>query len=121
MSLVDVTEVLSDPDFVQPITVVRRIPCVDAYGQNQLQEQPTCTVGSVQPVSGKTLSRLPEALRVANVQSFWVKQSIVLDNRWTYPDLLVKNGIKFAVQMVFNWSDWGAGWSEGVCVMEKPS
>lgn len=120
-SLVDVSELMNDPEFVQPVTIVRRTPCVDSFGQNRLTESSICTHGSIQPVSGRALQRLPDALRVADVQSFWLKEPIVVDGRNQYPDILVKNGVRFAVQLVFDWSSWGQGWSEGICVREAPT
>ena len=119
--LVYVSDLMSDPEFVQSLMLVRRSPCVDAYGKNTLAEKTFCVVGSVQPISGKTLQRIPEAFRVANVQSFWLKEKIITDGRDQYPDIIIKNGIRFAVQLVFDWSDWGAGWSEGTCVQERPA
>lgn len=119
-ALIDVSDILSDPDLVQPLTLIKREACVDSFGQNKLKELASCTVGSVQPISGKTLQRLPDAYRVANVQSFWMREKLVSDSRSQYPDIIVKNGKRFTVQIVFDWSDWGSGWSEGTCVAERP-
>lgn len=120
-SLVDVSELMNDPDFVQPLTLIHRVPCVDNFGENTLKETPIETFGCVEPISGKTLQRIPEAFRVANVQSFWLRERIVTDSRSKYPDVIIKNGVRFAVQVVFDWSDWGGGWSEGTCVQERPT
>lgn len=119
--LIDVGELLNDPELVEPIMLIKRAECVNDFGQNTLSEEPVKTHGSVQPVSGKTLQRLPEALRIANVQSFWLKHKLVSDNRSKYPDVIVKGSKRFTVQMVFDWSDWGSGWTEGTCVAERPS
>ena len=77
MALVDVSELMLDPDFVQPLTLVRRTPTVDSYGENQLAEAPQSVVGSVQPIDGNTLHRLPDEFRVANVQMFFLKERII--------------------------------------------
>lgn len=121
MGLIDVSDVLADPDFVDQINIIHRKPTVDVYGQNTLVETGVPAFGSVQPASGKALQRLPEALRVANVMSFWVRGQIVSDGRCQYPDILVFNGSRFAVQTVMDWSNWGDGWCEGTCVREKPT
>lgn len=121
MSLIDVSELMDDPDFVQAITLISRSENVDAFGQNNLVEYAKPTHGSVQPISGKTLARIPEAFRVANVQEFWLRERIVTDSRSKYPDVLVRNGVRYAVQVVFDWSDWGGGWSQGTCVQERPA
>lgn len=121
MGQIDVTELLLDPDFVDPVVLTHRKPLVDNFGQNTLTEQSFQTVGSVQPISGKTLARLPEALRIANVMSFWIQGTIVSDGNCQYPDVISFKGVRFAVQMVFDWTNWGAGWCEGTCVREKPT
>jgi hypothetical protein len=121
MAQVDVSAAMLDPDFVQSVTILRRSPTVDQYGQNQLLDKIIPTIGSVQPATGKALMRLPEAFRVADVKSFWLKDTIVADSRCQYPDVLVADGQRYAVQLVFDWSDWGQGWTEGTCVREKPS
>ncbi len=121
MGKVDVTELLVDPDFVDPITLVHRVPNVDQYGNNQLIENCEGTFGSVQPASGKTLQRLPDEFRVANVMSFFVKGIIVSDGRCLYPDLIVFRNQRYAVQVVFDWTNWAAGWCEGTCVREVPT
>jgi len=118
MSSIDVSEILNDPDFVQELTLIRRSSCVDGYGQNRIAETPICTIGCVQPISGRTLQRLPDAMRNANVQSFWIKQKLVNDSRSAYPDVIVKQGKRFIVQVVFDWSDWGEGYTEGTCVAQ---
>lgn len=121
MALIDVTELLSDPDFVNEVTLVNRVPNVNDMGENTLVETGFVTVGSVQPASGKTISRLPEALRVANISSFWVKGEIIADGSARYPDILVFNDKRYQVQTVNDWTNYGAGYSEGTCVVEQPT
>jgi hypothetical protein len=118
---VDVSDTLLDPELVDPIIIVRRTPITDSYGENQLKEQGFPTYGSVQPASGKTLQRIPEALRIAGVNSFWVKGEIISDGTCRYPDVLVFRGSRYAVQVIFDWTAWGQGWAEGTCVREKPA
>lgn len=121
MAQIDVTDILSDPEFMDPVILIHRKPIVDEFGENQLIETQVATFASVQPTSGKTLQRLPEALRVSDVSSFWIKGKIIADGKCQYPDVIVFRCARYAVQMVFDWSFWGNGWSEGVCVREKPS
>lgn len=121
MARIDVTELLSDPDFVDNVQIVSRQSSENTYGENVITESTRNLVGSVQPASGKALQRLPEALRVANVSSFWVKGEIVATADGKYPDLLVFKGKRYQVQFIFDWTNWGAGWTEGTCIVETPS
>lgn len=120
MAQIDVTELLTDPDFVDECTLIHRTTTVNTFGENVLTETPVVTVGSVQPASGKTLMRLPDALRSANVYSFWIKGEIVADGTSKYPDIISFKGKRYQVQTIFDWTNWGAGYSEGVAVAEVP-
>jgi len=121
MGQIDVSDILADPDMVDPIVLIHRKTTVDEFGQNQLTESGVPTYGSVQPISGKTLQRLPDEFRVANVMSFWVRGKLVSDGKCQYPDIISFNGQRFAVQTIFDWTNWGDGWCEGTCVREKPA
>lgn len=121
MAQIDVSELLSDPDFIDVISLISRKPSINYLGENTLAETKIDSVGSVQPASGKTLQRLPDALRVANVMSFWFKGPIVASEPGRYTDILVFKGSRFQVQTVMDWTNWGAGWSEGTCVAEVPA
>lgn len=121
MSRIDVSELMLDPDFVGPISLISRVPSINSLGENTLSEAILESVGSVQPASGKAIQRLPEALRVANVSSFWFKGKIITSEPGKYSDVLVFAGQRFQVQMVLDWTNWGAGWCEGLCIAEVPA
>jgi hypothetical protein len=118
VSQIDVTELLSDPDFVDTVLLINRAPQVNTAGENFLNEDPIETVGAVQPADGKTVMRLPDDLRVANLMSFWIQGSIVTSAPGKYSSILVFKGRRFEVQHVFDWTAAGAGWSEGLCIAE---
>jgi galactose-6-phosphate isomerase len=118
---IDVSDVLLDPDFTSPVCLIDRKNVVDNYGQNSIKEVPFETVGSIQPASGKVIARLPEAMRVANLSSFWVRATIIASAPGKYSSILVFNGQRYQVMTVFDWSNYGAGFTEGVCVAEVPA
>lgn len=121
MAQIDVTEILNDPDFVDPIQLVDRKPVVNYLGENVITECAHHSYGSVQPASGRAIQRLPESLRVANMSSFWFKGEIVAASPGKYTSVLVFRGMRFNVITVFDWTNWGQGWCEGLCVAERPS
>ena len=109
MSLIDVSELMHDPDFVDRIQMISRVSKIDGQGQNNLEECIVNTVGSVQPISGKALQRLPDALRVGNISSFWFQGDIVTSEPGKYSSILVFKGKRYQVQTVFDWTAWSAG------------
>jgi hypothetical protein len=121
MAQIDVTELLLDPDFVDPIQVIRRATTVNQYGENVLVETTINTYGSVQPANFKELQRLPESLQAHDVRSFYLNLEIVQDASTAYPDVLVFKGKRYQVQTAAPWLNFGAGWNQGVCVGEVPA
>lgn len=121
MGQIDVTDILGDPDFVDDVCLIQRTPFVNSLGENSLKENQINTVGCVQPATGRVLQRLPEALRVGNVSSFWLKAEIIASEPGKYSSILVFKGKRYQVQTVFDWSNFGQGYTEGTCVAELPS
>ncbi len=121
MSRVDVSELLHDPDFVDKMTVICRTPSVNSKGESLLRERPSDSVGCVQPASGRTIMKLPDEFRVANVSSFWFQGEITASAPGKYSSIIVFKNRRYQVQTVFDWTDWGAGWCEGTCVAEVPA
>lgn len=118
---IQVSEMLHDPDFVDPIVLINRKPRVNNSGENTLTEVSIKSYGAVQPISGRDVLRIPEALRVANMSSFWFKGVIVATAPGKYSSLLVFKGLRYEVQHVYDWSNYGPGYTEGVCVAEVPA
>lgn len=121
MAQIDVSELILDPVFVDQLTLIRRTPTINSKGENTLVETPVTTVGSVQPASNKQLSRLPEALQIADVRSFFIKIEIITDGASKYPDIIVFGAKRFQVLTAAPWLNFGGGWNEGVCVAEAPA
>lgn len=121
MALIDVSDILLDPDFIDNLTLVRRTTSVNSMGENVIAESSLATVGSVQPASTKQIQRLPEALRLADIRSFFIKAEIKADGSGQYPDIILFQGKRFQVQSVAPWLNYGAGWNEGICIGEVPA
>ncbi len=119
MALIDVSDILLDPDFVDSIQIYRRLATVNDFGKTEITTTIIETVGSVQPASAKTLSRLPDELRMEDVRSFYVKIPLLIDGTSTYPDIIVFGGARFQIRTAAPWLNFGNGWNEGLCVREK--
>lgn len=121
MALVDVSELMLDPDFVDAIILTHRTATVNSRGENILVETTSNTIGSVQPANNKELQRLPDALRMRDVRSFYVKAPILTDGSSQYPDLISFGGNRFEILNTEPWLNYGSGWNKGLCVAQKPS
>ncbi len=121
MANIDVTELMSDPDFVDDMKVVTRVPRVNNLGENTFQEQTFSTFGSVQPADAKTVDKLPDELRVEDLSSFWFKGEIIASKPARYSTVLIFKGQRYQVKKVSDWSNFGRGYTQGVCVAEAPA
>jgi len=121
MALIDVSDLLLDPDFVNQVSLVHRTSTVGTNGKNTLVENTVQTIGSVQPAPAKDIQRLPDALRMSDVRKFWIKAEILADGSSQYPDIIVFQGKRFQVINTEPWLNYGAGWNAGLCVWEKPA
>lgn len=120
MAQIDITDLLTDPDFVDEMVMITRSAIVDTLGQNLIVETTQNSVGSVQPADYKTLKRLPDGLQNEDIYSFWFKGEIVTTNNCKYPSIINFRNRRYQVQQVADWTMWGAGWCEGICIAEKP-
>lgn len=122
MANLDCSELMTDPDFVDDISIITRFTQVNYLGENIIKETEQFTVGSVQPASYVEIQKLPEAMRVADVSSFWVKGDlIVASNPGEYPSILVFKGRRYQVQKIADWSNFGQGYQSGTCIVERPA
>lgn len=121
MALVDVSDLLVDPDFVNDMSLIHRVPTIDIYGQQSLVETQVDTIGVAEPSSGRDLERLPDALRIKDVYTFWIKAQIVADGTSAYPDLILFNTNRYEVELILDWMNWAPGWCQCVAVRAAPS
>lgn len=121
MALIDVSELLLDPDFISSLTLIHRTATVDDFGQTVLTEKTFDTVGSVQPASNREMQRLPEALRTSDIRVFYIKSEIQSDGDDQYPDIILFQGFRYQVKSIESWLNYGQGWNMGTCVREKPA
>ena len=119
MAQIDVVELFTDPDFVDDIVLIRRSAAVSTLGENFIKETRFNSVGSIQPTDGKTLKRLPQSLQNENVSTFWFQGEIGDTDSCKYPSILVFKGRRYQIRQVMDWTNWGGGWCEGICVQEK--
>jgi hypothetical protein len=122
MALIDVSDLLNDPDFVNEFTVVRRTSTVNDFGENIIGDTNICAIGSIQAGNGDTLRRLPEAARKENAITVYTKTELKADNNSNgYSDIIVWKNQRFQVLVISPWGNYGAGWYQCDCIMEKAS
>lgn len=119
---IDLTDLLSDPDFAEELTVIRRRQVIDTVTgistaqSNQVRPSP---IGVVIPQADLPIQRGPDqqALpRLIEVHTNFRLRSASTDGGRTYlPDFIVWNGDNFYVNRVYDYSKFGRGFVQADC------
>jgi hypothetical protein len=121
MANIDVTELFTDPDFVDPITIIRRAATVNDYGENVITESSISAVASVQSGDNDVINRLPDGIRVQDTITIYTNKELLTSQSGKYPDVILWDGVRHQVIGVTPWGNWGTGWYRADCIMEKPN
>lgn len=121
MAIIDVSELMADLDFIDPVVLRTATTTVDTYGVNQLSYVNSDAYASVQPADYKELRRLPEEIMMSDVRKFYLKTDLILNGTTAYPDIIVFQGFEFVVMNSAPWGNYGSGYYKGICVRKDLS
>ncbi len=114
MPLLDVNDVITDPDFAQDFTVVRFVRTVSAQGLTIDSPGLFATYGVILPLSGAQLAMLPEAERVGSYITVITPFKLVALSATTAPDHVQWHGQDYLIRSVNDWTDWGQGFVSAI-------
>lgn len=122
MPLLDVSDILLDPDIVETLTIQRRQANVGSNGRatKTVTTITPAPVGSVQPQDAGDLERgsdqqnLPKEIQV--ITQFRLRGASQDGQGNEYqPDLIVWQGDSYQVDSIEPWTAYGAGWVVAKC------
>lgn len=115
MALIDVSELMSDPDFASGFALERRIQYVNDHGRNETTVELTEGLsGSIQPASGKTLDLFPDLVRASDQLEIWTTTRLQIPSPRAAGDIIVWQSRRYTVVAARDYSDWGSGFVVGV-------
>lgn len=119
MALIDVSEIVTDPDFLDSVTLIRRTSVVGNNGRNVLAESSSTVSMVVQPAKPDDLKRLPDSVRRQDAINVWYRGTLSSDAGGLYPDIVVWNSKRFQVQTSDPFGNWanGTGYTESICTL----
>lgn len=126
MPLIDVSDILADPDIAgETFTVVRQAEDVNEYGETQVVTTQFTASGSIQPTGDNSLLR-EEAFQAQQktiqvITTFLLRgatQDPAGSGQLYQPDLVVWKGEKFLVRVVEDYSAYGAGMVRAECITQ---
>ena len=107
--MIDVSELMSDPDFAQPY-VVERSTGVSGPGGWQGAVKPILMYGPTQPADAQTIQMVPEGDRVYGARIFWATQPLYETRGGKsagISDVLIWQNQRFRIIAVWPWQDGG--------------
>ena len=104
--MIDVSRLITDPDFCEPFTIRRRIGYWEA-GRFVSMPEDTAVTGIVEPTNGDDLEQLPEGDRVSGMMTFYTKQPVYLSRDKRQSDEIIWRGKTYKAQHILDWSRHG--------------
>ena len=119
MANIDVSELMTDPDFTDVVELITRTPVLTKGIQSFTEATPEPVVMVVQPASGEDLEKVPEASRGHETKTFFYKGILSSLRQNGYSDIIVFQGNRFEVLFVEPWGNWGVGYYKGIATRTK--
>jgi hypothetical protein len=111
--MIDVSELMDDPDFVSPdpVTVIRRASSVDAHGMHVLTPTTIPITAIVQNGSGDILENNPQAAVYSEYIRVWSRFEFQAQSEDGDADLVTFRGKRYRVMPRDFWANWGEGYT----------
>lgn len=114
MALLDLTELMTDADFVDDFTIVRKAQSVSNTGRTVTTSTNEAAIGSVQAASGKTLELFPDLARAQGQIEIWTQSRLHAPAEGSAADEIQWDGRRYTVAAVRDWRNWGPGWNVAI-------
>ena len=115
MPMLDVSDVLDDPDFNQMITVTRALKGVDDQGEATLTSTSENIIAVVAPITANELNRLPDAERLSGGCTVYCRYALFSGQGDYTADTVLCNGSQYVVVSVDDWEAFGGGFVTARC------
>jgi len=118
MALIDVSELMTDPDFTNTISLTRRTQTISDYGEITLTGTSTNMTAIVQAGNGETLARNPDYSVMTDWITIYAKFDFRADGNGYFADLVTWGGHDFQVKSVTDFMNWGEGYTRADCLIK---
>lgn len=116
MALISVAELLSDPDFVDTVTVVRNVETIGNDGMVSYTTQQTTILASIQAMSGDDLTITTDAARTSGSYEVITTFPLATATDTNKADTVLWRGSEFVVTSIGRFGNFAgnAGHYEGI-------
>ena len=121
MGKIDVSGLVTDTDFADTVTRVRRSSSVNTSGEHVLTEASSTITVTVTSLTPKQLALVPEGVRVSDAVAVYHLNELQTEGAGEYADILEWNGLRYKVAgMLEKWQHMGNGFGVALAVREEP-
>lgn len=114
MPLIDVTDLLGDPDFAEAFSIIRIASVVGSNGRATLAETTEAAMGVVQP-AGSAARMGADSASVSDTIEVHTTSPLSAVTSSAAADHVLWRGKRYAVRLVNDWSQYGAGFHHAIC------
>lgn len=104
--MIDISDILSDPDFQVSLTGLRRKVIVDEHGRAKTTSEKFTITACVQAAGAKELERLPEADRVREILVIYSTTRFNVSELDTNPDVIFWQDKAYEIIACESWPRW---------------
>ncbi|MCG4261368.1 hypothetical protein K6W36_12410 [Acetobacter senegalensis] len=119
MPLLDVADILDDPDFNQRIVVDRTEKETDERGETICKTTPMEFIGVAVPITAQELIRLPDAERLSGGLTVYSRFPLVAGDGAITADVVTVNQRCYTVISVDDFGAFGAGFTVARCSLRS--
>jgi galactose-6-phosphate isomerase len=120
MPLIDVSDLMTDPDFCETLTLIRRTQTVDANGRGTTTEAQSSIIGVVTSGPSDSLTRSPEYGASSRAITVHTQFRLRDTSNGLLPDKILWLGTRYIVDRVRDYSRFGAGFTAAECIVIDP-
>jgi len=121
MALLDVSEVINDPLFTSPVTLIKSAETISEGGEPVWQDAASADARAVVTSDQKTIDRLPDALQRSGTIIVRVLAANAPEKFGAGYDAVIWRGRRFVVKDCADYSQFGAGFLRLTCWPEEVS
>ncbi|NTA27399.1 hypothetical protein [Allorhizobium ampelinum] len=109
MAGLDVSDLLSDPDFCDDFTVTRSVETIGSNGRSTYVTSDFTLTGVVTGDGGAILRQFPEATNIGNSLMFHTVERLVLETDTTSADVVTWHGRTYKITNQRDYGNFGQG------------
>ena len=119
MAQIDVSDILTDPDFLDNAVLIRRAQVIGQNGVASYSETRANITCCVQPLPHSVLQKFSDYALLTDGIDVYYRGELMSESPGGYADVIEWNGGRYQVKQVSeDFMTYGNGWTKAICIAE---